>query len=227
MICEVQVDFEDTLKVLAMALEPRLWGTLSKELLHLVFVHFPAIRISQLRVLSKEWKRNIDCKDLEFNQLFSATTHFKMFVVMSWTLDSVFVSLYDVEVNKCHFFENGMDYYPLLIPSIADGGLVCCPWQLRNTKWHLEIVVVNTLNQKKMKFPPLFNMGAGKSNVRVEMVQFTMDKNTKEYKVHVVGDMKASGNDRLFTQVYDSHTKAWSIEESSEGRCRIVHAYTT
>jgi len=67
-----------------MALEPSLWGTLPKELLHLVFVHLSIAGIGQLRILSKEWKWNIDNKHSEFNRVLDATTHLKKFAMMSW-----------------------------------------------------------------------------------------------------------------------------------------------
>jgi len=41
-----------------------------------------------------------------------------------------------------------------------------------------------------------------------------MDRETKEYKLHVVYYMKTSGNNCLFEQVYDSHVNEWLVVES-------------
>jgi len=68
-----------------------------------------------------------------------------------------------------------------------------------------------------MKLLPLLSMGAKESHIQVKMVQLTMDKETKEYKLNVVGYIETSGNS-LFAQVYDSYIQMWSVVESRERR---------
>lgn len=50
-------------------MEPALWGTLPNEILFLVFARLPVFGINQLRVLSKDWKREVETPDTEFNRV--------------------------------------------------------------------------------------------------------------------------------------------------------------
>jgi len=198
-----------------MALEPSLWGTLPMELLHLVFVNLSVVKIGQLRVLSKEWKWNIDYKHSEFNRVFDATTHLKKFATMSWNYPSQGSwTLYDMQTDKCHVLDNTA--FNLSHSVSADGGLFCSSQWTTHVS-HFQIVVRNPLTKKKKKLPPLLDMGSGNYNVYTQIMKFTMDRKTKEYKVYFVGNfVEIDGNSLTTAQVYDSHVNAWSVVESRE-----------
>jgi len=193
------------LRIPIIALEPSLWGTLSNELLHLVFALLPIVRIGQLRVLSKEWKKDIDCKDSKFNQaVFDVTVHHNIFALLpriNFGRISDFGNIYNIQVDKWHSYKvstvlslDGVDggYKASTVLSLdgADGGLVCCvsQWLWLGNNLHFCIVMNPLMNQQRMQLPPLLSMKAEKSNTLLtllKIVKLIVDKKTKEYQVFV------------------------------------------
>jgi len=192
-----------------MDLEPSLWGTLPKELLHLVFAHLSITGIGQLRALSKEWKKNIDCKDSEFNHVFDATTHLNMFVLLSWRQFLGFGDIYDMQVDRWHAYEMDEILERVETWHGADGGLVCyIPKRTFYNKPRC-FIVFNPLTKQKMQLPPLPGMEVEKSNtivIKARIVKLNVDRKTKEYKVFVVNSFE-NGGGGFSAQVYDSVIK--------------------
>lgn len=194
-------------------LNPALWGTLPKELLHFVFQRLPAAQISEIRLLSKAWNSSIDSGDSYFRRLLEETVYPHMFGLVSKDSDDWCVRVFDAKADRWHIQEIvPSDDYAITVGA-ADGGLVC--FVSESTENPLAVVVMNPLTGKKTQLPPLVSIYNVLPTIQPSMVQLTMDRQTNQYQVLVVGYIQ-SGNRGLFAQVYDSQSKQWSVVGSGE-----------
>jgi len=196
-----------------MELDPDVWGTLPTDLLLLVFSRLPVVDICKLRVLSKTWKQIIDSAGSNFSRLLENTTYSNMFGIISLKSESQFSGMVvDVKASQQRAYAlkvNPSENY-MTTMGAADGGLVCFVSRGSMSPW--VIVVMNPLTGKKIELPGLLSIdGHVVPNVLPLMVQLTMDRQTWQYKVMVVGYMDGATGKHLFAQVYDSKNKAWIV----------------
>ena len=209
--CNVFCQKMEKMDVDMKTLEPGLWGNLPKELLLLVFSHLSASGISQLRLLSKDWKRNVDT-DSEFSRLLNETVYPRMFGLIAGPV-CIGVGrlwaggLFDGKSDRWHSFEIFVgDVSHTMVA--ADGGLICCVSE--RAMRPLSIVVSNPLIGKHVELPFLLGMEGARPTTQPVMVQLIMDSQKQHYKVFVAGYMKQGRRDP-FAQVYDSKVKEWTI----------------
>lgn len=194
-------------------LEPALWGTLPEEILSFVFLRLPAAQISEIRLLSKAWKRTIDSGESYFSRLLEETVYPHMFGLVSQDSDDWCVRVFDAKADRWHIQEIVPAHDYTITVDAADGGLVC--FVSVSTTNPLFVVVMNPLTGKKTQLPPLLSIHNVLPTIQPSMVQLTMDRKTNQYQVLVVVYME-SGNGVFFAQVYDSQSKQWSVVGSGQ-----------
>ena len=192
-------------------LEPAIWESLPKDLLHLVLAHLDVPGISQLRQLSKHWKREVDTIGSDFSRALESTAYPNMFGLVSWKDPGDFYcQVFDVKLNQVYGFDIHVADDYCITPGATDGGLVC--FVSEQTRKPLRVFVVNPLTKQTKELPPLIDMRGNKRKCTVQptMVHLSLDRETKSYKVFVVGYMQI-GERGLFAQIYDSNTTQWIL----------------
>ena len=117
------------------------------------------------------------------------------------------IKMFDVEAHKWHKFEMTLqpecDCHTM---AACDGGLVCFVSRILDTVADpLRIVVLNPLTKEYKVLPTL----APLNKVQPQMVQLIMDRETKCYKVVLVGK-KNRRTGTVSAKVYSSATGRWS-----------------
>lgn len=75
----------------------KLWSNLPKELLSRAFLRLPISRIYNLRVLSHEWKKEVDNKESELNRLRAEVPYPTKIGHIAQGRENSWFSLYDFE----------------------------------------------------------------------------------------------------------------------------------
>lgn len=204
-------------------LEPTIWASLPKDLLHLVLAHLDVPGISQLRQLSKHWKREVDTIRSEFSSALESTAYPNMFGLISWKDPGDFCCrVFDVKLNRVYGFDIHVADDYCITPGATDGGLLC--FVSEQTQKPLRVFVVNPLTKQTKELPPLPDMRGNERQCTVQptMVNLSVDRETKAYRVFVVGYME-SGERGLFAKIYDSNTTQWiSVEPGLQSFDRVL-----
>ena len=191
-----------------------LWGSLPKEVLQLVFARLPVVAIKRLRCVSKEWKVNIDTPGSEFRKACeeASTKTFALVYMDPDDDDRLWARVFDKDSNRWHVFRINDEPWVQIIA--ADGGLVCFVSKARRREGvrGLCITVLNPLTQDRNELPISEHI----SGTQPTMVQLSVDRDSKQYKVIVVDsrartDCFKGGK----AYVYDSVTRKWSEAERS------------
>lgn len=220
-------------------LKPALWGTLSDELLHLVFIRLPVPELSQIRLLSKAWKRSIDSVDSYLSGVLEDTVYPSLFGLID--LDDLCTRVFDVKRDQwcirsidpsfdcslavsaadgeldCSDSESAENSPSISTMGAADGGLVCFVSETNSESAEnpLSVVVMNPLTGEKVGLPHLLSVPNAWPSSKPSMVQLMMDRQSNQYKV-LVAAYAQRGYRGLFAQIYDSQTKQWSVVGSGE-----------
>ena len=190
-------------------MEPALWSTLPNELLHQIFARLPLPQIIRLQCLSTEWEWNLTSEDSEFTRTCSEANP-KIFAMVAegHTYGSVSVRLYDIKANRWHSIVYPYHLYHVDTLCAGDGGLVCIVSTATNKKkTPLIITVFNPLTGQCRALPH-----QDLRKLQLQMVQLVMDRDTRCYKVIVVGEKKrrAGRSGDVVAKIYSSETGAWS-----------------
>lgn len=213
-------------------MNPNLWERLPRDVLQIVFARLPLPDISRLHCLSRAWRMTMATLDSEDNAL-----HSDFFTVCGEAYPRLFafikpfgsarvafkITVFDVKSNKWHTSRIVLGHGQVMeTTSASDGGLVCFisslvtltkqERRLRESlgvrEWrtpYFHVIIVNPLTRSWKELPRFQN-----DPVAVHMVQIKVDRQTKGFKVLVVGDWRGvEGVTMQRAQLYDSQTERW------------------
>lgn len=134
-------------------MNPNLWSSLTKELLHLVFARLPVGGILRLRCLCTQWKRNVETGGSEFLRVCEEAYPRLFGHISSARRNGDFwVRVFDSGRDKWSAFKICLESEPLEMMNACDGGLVCfLGWKKASS---LSITVMNPLTQEWRELPP-------------------------------------------------------------------------
>jgi hypothetical protein len=194
-------------------MDPAVWRNLPEEVLQMVFARLPLLQIVSLKCLSKAWRWNVTAVESGFRRLCAGLQKPNVFALADEAIHSIGVldiKMFDVEAQKWHKFE--MTLQPQFFcetMAACDGGLVCFVSRMLNKVANpLLIVVLNPLTKEYKVLPTLASL----NKVQPQMVQLIMDRETKCYKVVLVGK-KNRRTGTVLAKVYSSATGRWSTPD--------------
>jgi hypothetical protein len=193
-------------------MDPAVWRNLPEEVVQMVFARLPLHQIVRLQCLSKAWRWKVTAAESGFRRLCASAGLQKpnMFALADEALHGmgiVSIKLFDAEAHKWHVFEMTLQpQFYCETMSACDGGLVCFVSRMLNRVANpLLIVVLNPLTKEYKVLPTLASL----NKVQPQMVQLIMDRETKCYKVVLVGK-KNRRTGTVLAKVYSSATGRWS-----------------
>ena len=191
---------------------PAVWSMLPVELLQRVFARLPLPDIIRLRVLSKTWDKYVTGVTPGFTKL-CAERNPNMFALISegseydGDFGPMVIKLYNSKQKGWHKFVHETCVLLVCETMFAgNGGLVCLVCTARDKETYpLTIVVFNPLTRQWRKLPSSSSL----SRIQPQMVQLVMDRDSKCYKVLVVGPKEDRGGDAV-ARIFSSETGKWS-----------------
>lgn len=209
--------------------EVKNWGSLPRDLLHLVFAHLPVGDILHLRCLSKEWKRAlVTTKGSPFIRVCDEVHPKMVAFIRKLGNNSVpgkvyLLRVFDVKTNSWHALQFSLSTpeasYKYLkirwrVMISHHGGLVLFYVEAHPKKRgpfrSFFYTVVNPLTQRFFDLPPVLNV----VDVFLHRI-LVVDRETSRYKVLIaVGRHGAREPEEI--QVFDSETGRWSQPNEAE-----------
>jgi hypothetical protein len=191
-------------------MDPAVWRNLPEEVMQMVFARLPMLQIVSLQCLSKAWRWNVTAVESGFRRLSAGLQKPNVFALADEAIHDIGVlsiKMFDVEAQKWHGFEMTLQpEFACDTMAACDGGLVCFVSRMMNKVANpLRIVVLNPLTKEYKVLPTLASL----NKVQPQMVQLIMDRETKCYKVVLVGKKNRSTG-TVLAKVYSSATGRWS-----------------
>ncbi|BBM98994.1 hypothetical protein MPTK1_1g17840 [Marchantia polymorpha subsp. ruderalis] len=189
-------------------LDERIWQLLSDEHIDRIRAFLPPSSLFRFRCVCRRW--NLLTADLGFLELYSQVAFSNPSVLVISHDNNHRVSAFFLE-SLTRWYKVPLDFLPeqACLPLATDGGLLCVgSFQASDC-----LYVCNPLTKSWLLLPGCQLRQVCKK-VRKPLVNMTVDRSSRTYKVLVVCDPSHTNNLSTVVKIYDSRTGQWASFEN-------------